>query len=181
VLTPKTQTIVYIPGIVNFALYWRIPNRLKKAFTKYFPGAVFATEDCFYFPLGKTKMLRFAEEILKKHDVAGQEVILLGYSMGGVIATVIAPRFKHAKVRVITLMAPHTYFWGLFSKMLGSSLSSDGGIDIVSFQGQHDLFVVPCGAKHPHARKHVVIPQCGHLLTMLFSNRPAEKIAEASK
>jgi pimeloyl-ACP methyl ester carboxylesterase len=179
VLTPKTQTIVYIPGILNFPPYWRISNHLMKAYSKRFPDAVFATEDCFYFPWEKTKMLRFAEEILKKNDVTGQEVILLGYSMGGVIATAIAPRFKHAKVRVITLMAPHTFLWGLFPKMLGSSLSSDGGIDIVSFQGWLDWAVV-WGAKHPHARKHHKI-FCDHLVGLLFSSQPAEKIAEASK
>lgn len=150
-----------------------------KAFAKRLPDAVFATEECFYSPWQKTKMLAFAETILKKHDVEGGEVILLGYSMGGVIATAIAPRFKHAKVRVITLMAPHTFLWGLFSKMLGSSLSSDGGIDIVSFQGWLDWAVV-WGAKHPYARKHRKI-FCDHLFGLLFSNRPAEKIADASK
>ncbi|PCI30841.1 hypothetical protein COB52_00720 [Candidatus Kaiserbacteria bacterium] len=171
------EVIVYIPGILEITS--QISNRFRKAFAKYFPETDFVVEECFYFPWQKNKMLRFADAILKEYDHEGREVILFGFSMGGVIATAIAPRFKKAKVRVITLMSPHTFLWGLFSKMLGSNLKDDEGISIISFRARFD-WVVWWGARHPYAEHHEAI-SCDHLLGPLFSDKPAEKIAEVSK
>ena len=174
-----TAKIVYIPGIFGFSwLTKTIAGRLKKAFADRLPGALFATESLFYSPWERKKILAFGEAILTKHDEEGHEVILLGYSMGGVIATAIAPRFEKADVRVVTIMSPHKFLWGLFSWMLGAKMMVDDGLSIITVQGMLDL-VVSCGAKHPRTKSHHKI-WWDYFLGLLFSDKPAKQIAEAA-
>lgn len=171
------EKIVYIPGIFCPAsVNSRISRQLKKAFARYYPEAEFEAETCFYTPWQKQKMLQFAENILSKHGAEDTKIILLGYSMGGVIATAIAPRFQKAEVRVTTIMSPHTFLWGLFSNILGSDLIAHDRTSIVTIGGYLDLIVFH-GSRHPQAKRHTRM-LCDHFFGLIFSSKPAQKIAE---
>jgi pimeloyl-ACP methyl ester carboxylesterase len=172
--------IVAIVGIWNFSkLYRPIWSHFECAFKKRFPGATFEVEDIWYSPWQGKKMRAFADEIVKKYDDGNsEEILLLGYSMGGTIAVAIAPRFKNARIReVVTVWAPHTLLWGLFSWMLGARLQGIA-VPVVSCRARFDYLVL-WGARYPKATKHICVT-CDHLLGLLISKRPAQVIADAS-
>jgi len=170
--------IIGIVGIWSSRLYKPVWRHFETAFKKRFLGATFAVEDVFFSPWQGKKIRKFADDIVAKYDDGGEDVLLLGWSMGGTIATSIVPKFKKTRVcGVVTVFSPHTFLWGLFSWMLGSSLQ---GVQapVTSFSARFDYLVL-WGAKYPKAVKHVWI-SCDHILGLLFSKKPAEEIAKAA-
>ena len=172
--------IVIIVGIWTFHnLYGPIFKHYKAAFANEFPHAQLSVEYLWYSPWQGQKMRNFADHILRKYDT-GEEILLVGYSIGGSIACAIAPRFKHSAVRaVVTVFAPHTFLWGIFSRMLNVDLRRIPVAPVFSFEGRLDWAVL-WGAKHPRARKHAKL-WCDHLFGLLFSQKPAEKIAKITR
>ena len=151
-------------------------NNLKAAFGKKIPGVSFEVEHLWYSLWEWRKMRNFADHLVEKYDT-GEELLIVGYSLGGVIAAAMVPRFKRSKVRcVVTVFAPHRYLFGLFSWMLNSRPSEMGSTAVLSF-GAHLDFMVPCGSRYPRAVKHVAL-WSDHLLWLLFSKKPAACIAE---
>lgn len=171
--------IIGIVGIWNLTrLYRPMWSHFESAFKARFPRATFSVEDIWYSPWQGEKIRAFADKIVSKYDDGGEEILLLGYSLGGSIATAIAPRFKKTRVRVVvTVWAPHTFLGGVFSKMLGVNLKGIG-LPVVSCRARFDWLVI-WGSKYPGATKHITVT-CDHLFGLLFSKRPAEIIAEAS-
>jgi len=170
--------VIGICGIWDNFLYDRVWQHFAEAFGKQFPGSSFATERLWFWPWQKNKMLDFANRIIAKYD-DGEEIMLLGWSMGGVIATSIAPKFTKSYVRaVVTVFSPHRFLFGLFSKMLGSIPERLGKIPVVSFSAIPIDELVWYGARYPGAIKHVNILS-DHGLALIFSPKPAATIAEA--
>ena len=170
--------IIGIAGILEFPKKsdGRLWKKLRNAFNKHIPNAEFVFEGVFYFPWEKTKICNFSESVINKHDT-GEDIILVGYSFGGIIATAIAERFKISHVRmVVTIVTPHKI--KIFSRMLG--YSKEAPVPIISFGGIFDL-VVPCSiTKHPRSKQHIRLLS-DHLILFLFSCRPAERIARVTK
>ena len=170
--------IIAVPGIWYFARqYAGLERRLKDAFLEQFPDATFTMKYLWYHPWQGKKMRQFEEDLIAEFDTGG-DVVLVGYSMGGIISCAIAPRFKKSNVRgVITIYAPHRYLWGFFSRMLGSKALN--GIPVASFAAKIDL-MVPCGARHPQAVAHTWL-WSDHLYALLWSSKPAKAFAAAAK
>ena len=143
--------IVGIVGIWDFPrIYIYMWNNLKAAFGKKIPGVSFEVEHLWYSLWEWRKMRNFADHLVEKYDT-GEELLIVGYSLGGVIAAAMVPRFKRSKVRcVVTVFAPHRYLFGLFSWMLNSRPSEMGSTAVLSF-GAHLDFMVPCGSRYPRA------------------------------
>lgn len=145
------------------------------AFTQVYPEAEFSVKKLKYFPWEGKKIRHYADAILEEYD-DGITTILLGYSMGGVIATALEPRFTKTKIsKVVTVFSPHTLFGGIFSKMCGSG-SVKTQAPVISIQARFDL-VVPWGSKYPGAQQHRVL-RCDHLFGLDLTC--ARKIAETS-
>lgn len=172
--------IVAVVGIWDFQrLYGRLWKNFELAFVKEFPQARFTVEHLWYSPWQGKKMRTFAADIVRKYDDGGEDIILLGYSMGGVIATAITPKFTKTKVRaIVSVWGPHTFLWGLFSRMLGSNLQKLSA-PVISFSARLDYFV-PWGARYPAALVHKKL-WCDHLLGLLLSGGSAKTIAQTTK
>ncbi len=171
--------IIGIVGIWSTeTLYKPTWKHLEAAFRKRFPVSTFCVEYQWFSPWEGERMRNFAKRIVEKHDTDGEEIMLVGMSMGGVIAAAIAPMFKKAKVcKVVTIWSPHTFWGGVFSRMLGSDLK-DVGAPVLSCAARYDWCVI-WGAQHPAAKKHIVVAT-DHLCGVVFSSYPAEQIAEAA-
>ena len=169
--------ILCIVGIWNFRrLYNKIWRNLETAFKEKFPDASFEVEHLWYSPWEWQKMRDFANRLVEEYDT-GEELLIVGYSLGGVIATAMAPRFKRSKVRcVVSIFAPHRYLFGLFSRMLDSQPSKIAAAPVISFGARLDV-MVPWGSRYSETAPHVWI-WSNHLLRLLFSKKPATQIAE---
>lgn len=171
--------VIGIVGIWSIRLYEPVWRHLREAFLGQFPGATFATEDMFFSPWQGKKMRAFADSIVCKYDDGGDDVLLVGWSMGGTIATAIAPKFKRTRVRgVVTIFSPHTLLWGLFSWMLGSNLKGIG-VPVVSCSARFD-WIVLWGGRYPAALKHFRV-RCDHLLGLLIGTKRTELIAKEAR
>lgn len=171
--------IIAIVGIWNFPReYQPLWQHFETAFTEEFPGSHFFLEQEWFSFWEKSRIRHFSDRIVEKYDDGGKEILLLGYSMGGVIAAAIAPRFRNTPVRkVVTVWSPHTFLGGLFSRMCGSTLGALPA-PILSCQSRFDWFV-PWGSKYPNATRHIIVP-CDHLFSLLWSKKPANLIARAA-
>ncbi|MBC7836292.1 hypothetical protein H7X87_00735 [Acetobacteraceae bacterium] len=170
--------IIAIVGVWNFQTLSRLMwPHFETAFKKQFPRASFSVEHLWYSPWQGEKMRRFADSIVEKYDDGEEDILLLGHSMGGVIATAIASRFTKARVvQVVTVFSPHKFLGGIFPRMLRSRRTN---VPVVSCSALLD-WIVLWGARHPDAVRHARI-NCDHLFGLLLSKGPAEKIAKAAK
>ena len=167
--------IVFLVGILDFSYKLPLWRRLETEFRVYFPHATYVLEREFYSPFQKEKILAYGKRILKTHDT-GEELLLVGHSMGGVLADAIAPRFTKSRVRgIVTIFSPHEYRDGEFARMLGVGTSS---IPLVSFAAAWDL-LVPSGSRHPRTLEHRVL-RTDHTYGLIFSSRWAKEIAEVA-
>lgn len=168
--------IIGIVGIWDFRrLYAWVWGNLESEFAKKFPGAGFTVEHLWYSPWQGKKMRSFCDSIVADNDRGG-DIILVGWSMGGVVATAIAPRFKRSRVvAVVTLFSPHTFLFGLFSRMLNSSVHGLGQIPVVSFSARLDQLVL-WGTRYPKAVRHLKM-WSDHLFCLIFSTKTAAAAA----
>lgn len=168
--------IIGITGIRESEIPCRgIWEYFETAFMGVYPEAEFSVKKFKYLPWEGKKICHYADDILEEYD-DGKTTMLLGYSMGGVIATALEPRFKKTKIsKVVTVFSPHTFLGGIFSKMCGSGLVKTRA-PIFSMQARFDV-VVPWGSKYPGAEQHRIL-NCDHLYGLNLKN--AMKIAQAS-
>lgn len=105
-----------------------------------------------YHPWSRTRMLAYIDEIVRAHD-DGSDTLLIGHSMGGIVAMAIAERLQRAQVRaVVTIFSPHRLLGGLFSRQLDSLRVK---APLITFGALPDR-MVPYGAKHPDSVLHTV-------------------------
>ncbi|MDP2648676.1 MAG: alpha/beta fold hydrolase [bacterium] len=154
----------------------RVWRNLRCAYEEEFPGCEFVVEKMLYLPWQKTKMRAFAQRILERHD-HGQEIILLGYSLGGVIACAIAERFAKSRVRaVVTIVAPHRV--GLFYRALGTKRHLLR-MPVFTFTGLFDVFVPRFLTMYP-GNIHADL-RSDHLLFFILSQEPARAVARGTR
>lgn len=163
--------------VIGIVGVWDFPKGYSKIWQNFREALgeddTLTVEIAFYAPWNLSAMRDFAKRILNKYDDGDEDIVLLGYSMGGVIATVIADQFTHTHVsKVVTVFSPHTFLWGVFTRKLGAPLETDARI--VSFGAQFD-YMVWWGSEHPCAEEHHLL-RCDHLLGLIINPEHAKKI-----
>lgn len=142
--------LVAIGGILdsdfNQGMWVNVGNALRE----YYPALTVSAQRTWYWPWQFAEMRRLIDHIVATYDT-GEDLILAGHSLGGVLMCAAAPRFKKSRVvGVVTLFAPHTYLFGIFSKMLGCTPLT---VPVVSFKAWFDL-MSPWGTRHAQSVRH---------------------------
>lgn len=118
-------------------MWWRFKEEIKRCF----PGAGVRIYRPWYLPQQREWMLSLGREILSENDT-GDDVVVIGHSMGGVIGARIAPHFEKSRVRALaTVFSPHTFLGGSFSELLEVEYEALGGIPLVSVSALLDQVV----------------------------------------
>lgn len=82
-----------------------------EAFRISFPACEVVVDKSFYLPWNVRLIQLYGQQILKKYD-DGQDIILIGHSLGGVIAEGIALSFQKSKVQgILSVSAPLKFSW----------------------------------------------------------------------
>ncbi len=171
-------TILCINGIITpEPVNSRLWGPIAEEFADHYPDATFRIEHLLYGPHNIVAMRAFIAELVARYDHAGDHLIIIGHSMGGIIALAAEPRFAKSKVlAVVTVFSPITYIGAFYPLMLGAHKISHTA-KIFSFAATHDLFV-PYGARHPQADHHEDVFST-HILFPLVSNQLAKRITAA--
>ncbi len=128
-------------------------KNLRTASRYAFPGSTFSTTRCWYWHLGLWKAKKYCDRILRMYDT-GEDVILVGHSVGGLLACRLAGRFKKSRVvGVVTINTPFHFHYALFPYLFGGRKKLH--VPVVSFGGTRD-WLVPWGTKHPQAIVHTM-------------------------
>ncbi len=169
--------IIGIVGIVDFRqledALWR---HFRLAFKEQFPDYEFVVEHSFFLPWQSKRMVAFADSIVAKHDT-GEDIMFLGYSLGGVIACAIAPRFKKSRVSaIVTVDAPHKMkvffrFFGVVPHPLP--------FPVITFSGVFDIIVPWFLTRYPNSLHTYLFSD--HMWSLLLSQHPAEVIAKKTR
>ncbi len=169
--------IIGIVGILDFPRSEdRVWRRLRTAFSREFLGADFIIERCLYLPWQGARMRCFAKSILEKYDT-GEEIMLVGYSLGGLIACTIAPRFKKSLVcAVVTIGAPHKL--NFFYRLLENTPYALS-IPVHTFAGILDPIVPWFVTQYPNDIHTNLFAD--HLISFVLSDQPARKVAQVVK
>lgn len=142
--------IVMISGILTDArVDW---SEFRHEFKKHLPDASFHVEIEPMCALYEVKRFRrFLARLAKKYDT-GEDVLLVGHSLGGVLACALQPMLKKTRVvGIATIHSPHRFFFGICTRIFGAGAVT---APIVSFQGLYDGLVW-WGTRHPRAIRHV--------------------------
>ena len=168
--------------IIGISGVWSNKNpvwhNLAEAFSKEFPVSEFIVEEernC--NPWEIHKLRRFAEAIVRKYD-DGTETLLVGHSLGGVIACGIANRFKRTPIQgVVTIFSPHHLFFG--SVIDSPEVNGDLKAPVISFSAAYDELVW-WGAQHLQAVAHIIL-RSNHFTDLVTNNEHACRIASEAK
>ncbi len=110
------------------------------------------TEERGMLPIDIPRMIRYRDALVQRYD-DGIESLIVGHSLGGVIACAVAQRLqKTPVVGIVTINSPHNYVG--YTCVLGAR--GDLPAPIVTFQSARDR-VVLWGTRHPAAAKHLVL------------------------
>lgn len=147
--------------------------RMRHSFQREFTPTEFIVEEdtgCALWQI--SRMREFAQELREKYD-DGADLLLVGYSMGGIQACKIATELRHSRcIGIVTIFSPHTMFGGIFPRIIGASRNTQ--VPIISFHGAYDPFV-RWGTRHPNAAAHIILstdhyrdllnnPECGDIV-----------------
>jgi pimeloyl-ACP methyl ester carboxylesterase len=129
------------------------------------------TEERGMLPIDIPRMIRYRDALVQRYD-DGMESLIVGHSLGGVIACAIAQRLRNTPVvGIVTINSPHNYVG--YTRVLGAR--GDLPAPIVTFQSSHDR-VVLWGTRHPAAKRHVVL-DADHWRNIATTAALSEKIA----
>lgn len=130
-------------------------------------------EDTGLHPWEIARMRRFVQVTAARYD-DGVETLLVGHSMGGIMACAMAEHFAKTHVLgIVSIFSPHQLFGGMFAQAHG--LRPRPVAPLVSFAAQRDELVW-WGAEHPHARLHVTLPS-NHFTELVGNYDLAKRIA----
>lgn len=167
--------------IIGISGAWSINNPiwslLGPAFIQQFKGQFVVEEEHNCHPWHIARLSHFAKKIVRGYD-DGAQTLLVGHSMGGLVACSIANKFKKSHVcGVVTICTPHQFPNRLFAHMFGAGTKVNA--PIVSFGAKNDE-VVWWGAAHPQARRHITI-NSDHFFALADDHQLAHSIAQQSK
>ena len=168
--------------IIGISGVWSYDNpvwiNLRKAFLREFPGArMVIEEESGCNPWEIRRLQDFADRLVRKYD-DGTETLIVGHSMGGVIACAVADQFTRSAVRgIVSIYAPHHFFGGSFSRRLDAPARPE--VPIISFQARYDE-VVWWGTRHKHTVEHTLLDS-SHQTSLVANEKLAQKIAEITR
>lgn len=141
--------IVIISGVwCPVPLDW---HYLCSAFEREISNSTCITEtEVWCHPWQSDRLKRFAHRLSRKID-DGEETLLVGHSMGGVIACAASRLLStHNVCAIVTIHSPHQFLGGWFTRLLDAAPVS---VPVISFSGSRDELVW-WGSKHPQAIHH---------------------------
>lgn len=125
---------------------------------------------------------RFAQiekRLLEVHERAGEPVVLLGWSLGGIYARELAHRYPHAVAKVITMGSPFSgspranNVWRVYQFITGhqvdappieANAQTKPPVETVALWSPNDGIIAPrCAAGSPHERDRAVALRCTHV------------------
>lgn len=146
------------------------------AFKRVLPEASFHVETEPWCKLREISRFRaFTERLVAKYD-DGEDLLLVGHSLGGVIACAMQTRLVRTRViGITTIHSPHRFFFGICTKLFGAGNVT---APVLSFQGLHDELVW-WGTRHPRAVLHIR-NNSDHFIDLRDFPENAELIAETT-
>jgi alpha-beta hydrolase superfamily lysophospholipase len=151
--------IVFIAGTwYKKGAYLPIWGNVSRALRAHYPDATFVYKQAWYHLWELEKMKALSDSIVAEEDT-GEDILLVGHSMGGIMACGIAKQFKQSRVLgIVTIFSPHElgkYLPRLdfYKKIYGGV--SDPQVPIISFGGYLDPLVWWWRSRHPRSMHHV--------------------------
>jgi pimeloyl-ACP methyl ester carboxylesterase len=160
-------------------VYLSIWGNIQSALKYQYPEASFVCKQAVYHLWNLDIMKSLGNSIVAEEDT-GEDILLLGHSMGGIIACGIASKFKKSRVvGVVTIFSPH---------MLGKVIP---GLDytrilfgkrekipapVISFGGAIDPLVWSMFTAHPNALHHEIL-WSDHRFLLGSSQEVSDRIA----
>jgi alpha-beta hydrolase superfamily lysophospholipase len=131
----------------------------------------------FCHPWDFERLQGFRDHLVAKYD-DGIPTLIVGHSMGGVIACAIADRFEKTEVRgIVTIYSPHTFLREIFPR--GLDAPRELRPKIVSFGAIGDMIVL-WGTRHPDATRHFRVLST-HRGSLVRNRRLSQIIAYRAK
>ncbi len=119
------------------------------------------------------------DRLLDLHERKGEKVVLLGWSLGGLVARELAHRHSHAVAKVITMGSPFSgspranNAWRVYQFVTGhpvdappveSDISAKPPVETVALWSPNDSVIAPrCAAGLPGERDRAVALRCTHI------------------
>ena len=162
------KRVVCIVGMLDFVsvrhLMWA---PIERAFEQYFPDVEVVVEHETYLPWQRQRIADYGERIVQKYD-DGVPTLLLGFSLGGVIACGIAQKFMRTPITgVVSVASPLK-----LAPLWGICLPKAEDVRLLSFSGRYD-FVVPSLL----TGCHYTLP-ADHFVSFMTSEKPAWAVAK---
>ncbi len=150
----------------------RLWDGFADAFADSLPEHEWTVMHRFYLPWQFSRMQRYAKDVRAHIDTDDlRPVVLIGYSLGGVIARAVAPTCVSGVVRlVVTMQAPHAWahrFGFHYAPWPGRTLT---------VAGAHDR-VVPAEAADLTGNARKVVLPIGHYVALVREKRVQRHIA----
>lgn len=131
-------------------------TNLHQALQSHLQHASLVLAHQYFRPWQITKMHTFARRIASKYD-DGTPTILLGYSLGGLIALRVASDFQHTPViAVATISTPHSLAW-----LWSFKNNLPKGVTFISFVALLDL-IVPFFLSYVPYHSHLLVSTHRH-------------------
>lgn len=171
--------IVCFVGILHSRRMLRMWVNLRASLLRLYPNATFHVEQCWYWHLGVGVAHESVELAVAKYD-DGEDILLVGHSVGGLLARRAAEegRFRKSRVLgVVTINTPYHYHYALFPYFFGGRRALK--VPTISFGGTRD-WLVPWGTKFGDEVFHTLLPM-EHQEDLIENQKLAEEIAKIAK
>ncbi len=110
-----------------------------------------------------------------------EECLLMGHSLGGILACASALRFSSRIVGIVTICSPHTYFGQVYPLITLLGADKWAQTPILSYGARRDeVLWWGMGTRHPHALRHVVL-DTNHLSDFVDDPAHANRIVHDTK
>ncbi len=128
-------------------------------------------------PWQVSRFRKMGERIVRKYD-DGMDTLLVGHSLGGVVACGIADRFKKSRILgVVTIFSPHRFPFKATTHIVGSRKQIS--VPIITFRAYRDPLVL-WGTRHPQSIAHTAL-WCNHYTDIMYKPNVPETIARVTK
>ncbi len=167
--------IIGIVGILN--MFPEEQDRfwigLREAFAQTHPDAPFILERQFYVPWQKKRIQQYTDLLLEKYDT-GEELLLIGHSMGGLIALTLAQRLTQSTIcATVTIGSP--FKPALLRRFLDVP-EPPHDTHLLCCYGIFDPLVPFVCARHPSASTLALWSD--HFIWFFLNKKPANTIAQ---
>lgn len=140
---------------------------MRNSFEYTFPDHEFISEHRAYLPfLQHNRIEKFTQELINKYDKEDNEIIIIGFSWGGIIGREVTLRSQHASYKLITVNTPNKL------------VATKPGVPSISFGSYFDIFV-PFFLTRLGAHHHYFFTD--HFVRFIFSQKYSDSIAQEAR